>query len=399
MTQTVHRPTLDAADPQARVDAWLSDFEDALRARDVDRAAGMFAATSFWRDLVAFSWNLTTVENPAGVADLLDATLEHTDPGGFVTSEARRDRRRHDRVDRVRDGRRSRARPAAAHRRGRPEGLDAAHHALRAQGSRGAAPPAPADGRRPRRHQGAHDLARAAPAGGGEPRIHDPALRAGHRRRPGRHRPRRPAPAARRDRLVIDKHARPGDQWRSRYKSLCLHDPVWYDHLPYLKFPDNWPVFSPKDKIADWLESYTEVMEVPYWSSTTATSAPYSDEETGSGRSRWSATAGRSPSGRSSSVLATGMSGKPNVPELPGRTSSAATSTTPGAPRPGRVRRQEVRGHRQQQLGLRHLRRPVGERRGRHHGPALLDPHRPERHPDGDRARATSTPSGPSTPG
>src|SRR3712207_8085639 len=54
--------------------------------------------------------------------------------------------------------------------------------------------------------------------------------------------------------LVIDKHARPGDQWRSRYKSLCLHDPVWYDHLPYLKFPDTWPVFSPKDKIGDWLD-------------------------------------------------------------------------------------------------------------------------------------------------
>ena len=57
--------------------------------------------------------------------------------------------------------------------------------------------------------------------------------------------------------LVIDKHPRPGDQWRNRYKSLCLHDPVWYDHLPYLKFPDNWPVFAPKDKIGDWLESYT----------------------------------------------------------------------------------------------------------------------------------------------
>ena len=71
--------------------------------------------------------------------------------------------------------------------------------------------------------------------------------------------------------LVIDKHPRPGDQWRNRYKSLCLHDPVWYDHLPYLKFPDNWPVFAPKDKIGDWLESYVKVMEVPYWSSTEAT--------------------------------------------------------------------------------------------------------------------------------
>ena len=80
--------------------------------------------------------------------------------------------------------------------------------------------------------------------------------------------------------LVIDKHPRPGDQWRNRYKSLCLHDPVWYDHLPYLKFPDNWPVFAPKDKIGDWLESYTKVMEVPYWSSTRPP-APRGREETG----------------------------------------------------------------------------------------------------------------------
>ncbi len=68
--------------------------------------------------------------------------------------------------------------------------------------------------------------------------------------------------------IVVDKHERPGDQWRNRYKSLCLHDPVWYDHLPYLPFPPNWPVFAPKDKIGDWLEFYTRVMEVPYWSKT-----------------------------------------------------------------------------------------------------------------------------------
>ena len=69
--------------------------------------------------------------------------------------------------------------------------------------------------------------------------------------------------------IIVDRHPRPGDQWRSRYKSLCLHDPVWYDHLPYLDFPKNWPVFSQKDKIGDWLEMYTRVMELNYWGSTT----------------------------------------------------------------------------------------------------------------------------------
>ena len=43
--------------------------------------------------------------------------------------------------------------------------------------------------------------------------------------------------------IVIDKYGRPGDQWRSRYKSLCLHDPVWYDHLPYMN------TRSPKSRV------------------------------------------------------------------------------------------------------------------------------------------------------
>ena len=49
--------------------------------------------------------------------------------------------------------------------------------------------------------------------------------------------------------------------WRNRYKSLCLHDPVRYDHLPYMPFPANWPIFAPKDKLGDWLDMYTRVME------------------------------------------------------------------------------------------------------------------------------------------
>jgi putative flavoprotein involved in K+ transport len=118
--------------------------------------------------------------------------------------------------------------------------------------------------------------------------------------------------------IVVDKHERPGDQWRKRYKSLCLHDPVWYDHLPYLPFPSNWPVFAPKDKIGDWLEFYTRVMEVPYWSKTTCLSASYDETE-----KRWTVEVDRD--GESVTlrpahlVLATGMSGKPNVPSFPGQ--------------------------------------------------------------------------------
>ena len=117
--------------------------------------------------------------------------------------------------------------------------------------------------------------------------------------------------------IIVERNERPGDSWRKRYKSLCLHDPVWYDHLPYIKFPENWPVFSPKDKIGDWLEMYTRVMELNYWGSTEAKCASY-DEEAG----EWTVVVERDGAEITlrpkQLVMATGMSGKPSVPEIPG---------------------------------------------------------------------------------
>ena len=117
--------------------------------------------------------------------------------------------------------------------------------------------------------------------------------------------------------LIVDAHPNAGDQWRSRYKSLCLHDPVWYDHMPYLPFPDHWPVFAPKDKIADWLEAYEKTMELACWHSTVCTSAHYDEDA-----QEWEVTVerdGRPVTLRPKQlVLATGMSGLPNVPTHPG---------------------------------------------------------------------------------
>ena len=73
--------------PQARVDAWLADFEAALAVRDVERVVAKFAVDCFWRDLVSFTWNLKTVEGRDGVADMLDARLAETSPSGFRTRE------------------------------------------------------------------------------------------------------------------------------------------------------------------------------------------------------------------------------------------------------------------------------------------------------------------------
>ena len=48
-----------AADAVAR---WLRDFNAALAAEDADAAAELFATDAFWRDLVALTWNLKTLE-------------------------------------------------------------------------------------------------------------------------------------------------------------------------------------------------------------------------------------------------------------------------------------------------------------------------------------------------
>ncbi|WP_448615220.1 NAD(P)-binding domain-containing protein [Modestobacter sp. URMC 112] len=318
MTQTLDptdTPTAAADTPDGRVAAWLAAFQRALTARDVDAAVELFSPTCFWRDLVSFTWNITTAEGHDQVRDLLTETLDRTDPRDFRVAEPPTGGGGVDEAWlefetavgrgrghlRLQDGRawtllttlyeltgheepvRDRRPPGAEHgiHRDRETWLD-------------------------RREREARELGyRTQPyvlvVGGGQGGI---ALGARLRQLD--------VPT-----IVIDKHPRPGDQWRSRYKSLCLHDPVWYDHLPYIKFPDNWPVFAPKDKIADWLESYTRVMELNYWSNTRALSASYDDVT-----QEWTVTVERD--GKpvvlrpKQLVLATGMSGKPNIPKLPG---------------------------------------------------------------------------------
>ncbi|MDT5153416.1 MAG: putative flavoprotein involved in transport, partial [Mycobacterium sp.] len=50
MTDTIEKQATAAPTPQARVEAWLADFEAALAVRDVARVVEKFAVDSFWRD-------------------------------------------------------------------------------------------------------------------------------------------------------------------------------------------------------------------------------------------------------------------------------------------------------------------------------------------------------------
>ncbi|MFL6796967.1 MAG: flavin-containing monooxygenase [Xanthobacteraceae bacterium] len=78
--------------------------------------------------------------------------------------------------------------------------------------------------------------------------------------------------------LLVDKSERLGDVWRKRYRTLKLHNEICMNHFPYLHFPESWPVYIPKDKLADWFELYATAMDLKVWLQTTFLSGVYEDE-------------------------------------------------------------------------------------------------------------------------
>ncbi len=119
--------------------------------------------------------------------------------------------------------------------------------------------------------------------------------------------------------LVIEKTDRIGDIWRNRYHALRLHNEICMNHFAYMPFPDSWPVYIPKDKLANWMEFYAESMELNVWKGTTVLGGEYDDS-----RKKWTMRL-RMPDGKTrvmhpaNIVMAMGVSGLPNIPRLEGR--------------------------------------------------------------------------------
>ncbi|MCM2504310.1 NAD(P)/FAD-dependent oxidoreductase [Aureimonas altamirensis] len=304
--------------PATRVDGVLAKLGSALEKGDIDTAVNLFQVDCYWRDLVAFTWNIDTAEGHEQIRDMLKAQLPAIRPSGFVQDtewvaaenggvtegwfEFETKVGRGLGHVRIRNGLIWTLLTTLTELKGheepkglrRPMGAEHGHDRNRKSWSE-------------RRTEEKEALGRQTQPdvliiGGGQGGI---ALGA-RLRQLG-------VPT-----LIVERNERPGDSWRKRYKSLCLHDPVWYDHLPYIPFPDNWPVFAPKDKIGDWLEMYAKVMELNYWGSTTAKSARY-DQTDGT----WTVVVERDGQEMTlrpkQLVLATGMSGKPNIPSFDGQ--------------------------------------------------------------------------------
>jgi putative flavoprotein involved in K+ transport len=309
------RQTMTDLTPTQRAKNWLSAFDTALAKGDIPAAVAMFDADCYWRDLVTFTWNIKTSESQGDITAMLQAVLatvkpsnwqiegEATEAGGvtecwftFETAVARGRgllRLKGDKCWTLLttmtelkgfEEKKNETRPMGAEHGVIRERKNWAEKKTQEEAELGYQ-------RQPY----------CLIIGGGQGGI---AL--------GARLKQLNVPT-----IIIEKNERPGDSWRKRYKSLCLHDPVWYDHLPYIPFPANWPVFSPKDKIGDWLEMYTKVMELNYWTSTECKSASYDEA-----KEEWTVVVERN--GKPVTlhpkqlVLATGMSAVPNLVSYPG---------------------------------------------------------------------------------
>ncbi|MEM7344886.1 MAG: NAD(P)-binding domain-containing protein [Chloroflexota bacterium] len=305
----------NGSSPTQVVTNWLSAFGAALDSNDLAAAADMFEDDGFWRDLVSFTWNIKTMEGKDEVRAMLDARAADVAASNWqvegdaneadgvtdawITFETNVSRGKGH--IRLREGKCFTLLTTMVELKGheepkgstRPHGVE--HGAFKDRKNW-----------LERKQQEEAELGYTKQpycviVGGGQGGI---GL--------GARLKRLGVPT-----IIVEKNERPGDSWRNRYKSLCLHDPVWYDHMPYLPFPDHWPVFSPKDKIGDWLEMYTKVMELNYWSSTECLSAEYDEAA-----EEWTVTVNREGETvvlhPKQLILATGMSGRPNVPEFPG---------------------------------------------------------------------------------
>jgi putative flavoprotein involved in K+ transport len=314
-------------DIAATAQSWLDDFERACAASDSTPLARLFVADSYWRDALALSWNLKTIAGRDAIARDIDMLAPAAAPSQFKIAPGRAAPRWVTRAGagcveaifafETAIGRGSgilRLLPDAAEgdklkawtlltALEELKGFEEQLNRTRPRGqaySRDFRGPNWLDLRNASRDYADRDPA-VLVVGGGQAGL---------------------AIAARLkqlqvDTLVVDREARIGDNWRKRYHALTLHNQVQVNHLPYMPFPPSWPVYIPKDKLANWFEAYVEAMELNFWTGTEFESGSYD-----AAQARWTVTLHRADGSARTMhprhvVMATGVSGIPNIPDIP----------------------------------------------------------------------------------
>jgi putative flavoprotein involved in K+ transport len=267
---------------------WLADFEKALASGDAAALEGLFERDSHWRDVLALTWRIGTVSGVQAVARGLKEHAARSRPQGFRLDPDRTPPREVTRAGekcveaiyrfQIVDG------PGTGVVRFRGDKAWTLLTALEDLNGKKAIP----------KNEGPDVLI----VGGGQA-----GLSIGARlKRNGI------------DALIVDRWPRVGDNWRRRYDALKLHNQAHVNHLPYLPFPADFPLYIPKDKLADWFESYAEAMALDYWTRAEFQGATYED-------GRWLAKVRRD--GRIHElrprhiVMATGVSDVPVIPDIP----------------------------------------------------------------------------------
>jgi cation diffusion facilitator CzcD-associated flavoprotein CzcO len=320
---TQRRP-IEAITDSDTVSGWLGRLQFALTQKDAKAAVGLFADDSHWRDLLAFTWNITPHSGPTAIAEGLVMNNARVHAREIALAADRTPPRRlkrlgEDVIEAIFEFETDTGRCHGVVRllQARPDKAVALMTSL--EELKGAE--RPIDARRPagsafsRNFGGANwsDMRRAEQAF----EDRDPAvliIGAGQAGLSG---------AARLkllgvDALVVDRFSRVGDVWRERYHSLALHNGVQLNHLAHMPFPPNWPNFLPKDMLANWLEAYALALQCNVWTSTTFVEGSFDAVE-----NRWTARVRRADDSERvlrprHLVFANGVSGKPKRPKLPG---------------------------------------------------------------------------------
>jgi Pyridine nucleotide-disulphide oxidoreductase len=308
----------------AAAQSWLDSFAAALEAQNADAAAELFLPDGLWRDLLAFTWNIETAAGRPAIAAMLRENLPRTQPANFRIAAERTPprwlaRAGTEAIEAIVEFDTDFG-PGNGVLRLVPDGQGVLHawtlntnlHELRGHEEafkRRAPPDATRDfgaenwlDRRQRQRAFADSDPAVLVVGGGQAGL-SIAARLGQLGV---------------DTLIVDRHKRIGDNWRTRYHSLTLHNEAHVNHLPYMPFPPNFPVFIPKDMLANWFESYVEAMELNFWTGTELSAGAYDDA-----RKQWNVTLQRADGTTRVMhprhlVFATGVSSIPVVPDLPG---------------------------------------------------------------------------------
>jgi cation diffusion facilitator CzcD-associated flavoprotein CzcO len=314
-------------DSSIAADNWLAQFEEALGKPDDTLLKTLFHPDSHWRDVLALSWNIQTINGADAILKALPPLARSASPSGFAIAPGRAAPRKVMRagtnaieaifkfetkvgrgsgiirlIPDVDDGNRLKAWTLLTEL-GELKGFEEQLGANRPRGnaySRDFRGPNWLDLRKASAEYADHDPT-VLVIGGGQSGLSIAAR----------------LKQLNVDTLIVDREKRIGDNWRKRYHALTLHNQVQVNHLPYLHFPPTWPTYIPKDKLANWFETYVEAMELNFWTETEFEGGSY-DEHQG----HWTVTL-RCADGKRTMyprhvVLATGISGIPSVPDIPG---------------------------------------------------------------------------------